>query len=180
MYITDHAREKRKARYSIIKKEIFNGIELDVELARTILGRFSTRSTYKSDKDVYILRNDLMGIYILNGKKIITYIDTSDKTRQQLLKKLFKKNHSGFFSDQTISRQKLNKNISFSNSIIMNFSIDTLNSLRQEIEKKNDIYFDGKKYPLDFILPMKISGKLYEFNVKKQSPSKNTKVTLKS
>ena len=167
MKISYHARTTRKASYETIKKEINGGIAIDPTLAKTILERTDNKNS-KASIDWFFLRKDLLGLYILNKDKnnnwnVITYIDTSDFNKQNLLKNLFVEQKNIIINDD------LNFNLSLSKAIISRYSTEIINLIKEKILVESTKFKYVESFPCSFSIEIDIGEEQSIFRISKES-----------
>jgi hypothetical protein len=175
--VSYHAHQRREAPYGIIRKEVVNGIEIQIDLARTLLDRADNRR-FKEGIDKFILRKDLLGMYILTQKDddnwiVVTHIDLSDAFRQRLLRKLYPR-------DNTKSSGEFNQNLSVSNAILTNYNLEEINQIKAQAEIESQRFLDSYSFPCSFQFEVEFDGKEHVFQISKASMYRITKLAMVS
>lgn len=180
MKISYNTRKNRSAPYDIIRREIIDGIELDQKLAETILNRKDSR---KKLDDKFVLRRDLLGLYILTKDKVwiaVTHIDLTDSVRQNILRGMFDRDKiTGLYSKST-GRSNINRGFSLSRAIISKYSLNEIDLIKKAAEEVHKTFEVTKSFPCSFCFDVILNGEAQKFRASKKSPFKNTKISLVS
>lgn len=175
--VSYHAQQRREASYGIIRKEVANGIEIQIDLARTLLDRADNRR-FKKEKDKFVLRKDLLGMYILTKKSedswiVVTYIDLSDTLRQNLLRKMF--------PPIDIQKEKdINLNLSVSNAILKNYSLEEISKIKEQAVVESQRFLNSYSFPCSFKFQVILDEVEHTFQISKASLYRTTKLAMVS
>lgn len=171
--VSYHAHQRREASYRTIRKEVVNGIEIESDLARTLLDRADNRR-FKEGEDKFVLRKDLLGMYILTRRGcedwiVVTHIDLSDVFRQKLLKKLYP-------LDNNREAKEYNKHMSVSNAILMSYNLEEISLIKAQADIESQRFLDSFSFPCSFKFIVELNEEEHIFQISKASMYRATKL----
>jgi hypothetical protein len=169
--ISFNTKNKRDAPYSVIDREISSGVKIASQQAEHVL----SRNKKLDDSDSFILRKDLLGLYIIDQwGVVVTYIDLSSSQKQEQLEKIFDVTKMV----EAAKTSQNNLNISLSGAVIKKFSVENLNTLKEVAQKKASKFLYIERYPASFGIMAKFGGDEFYFRMSKKDSKKNITVTI--
>lgn len=174
MKISFKTKNNRNAPYDIIRKEIKNGIQISPELAEEIMNRKNKKS---ETSDKFILRKDLLGLYIISETEepvAITYIDLTSNQKQNVLE-----NHFNIAElIRSSNNSTVNLNVSLSDAVIKKYGIEDLNKIKVEVEIRKEKFKYIEHYPASIGIKIILNNHPHFFRMSKKDFYKNINISI--
>lgn len=171
MQVSFHAKRRRNATYNVIRKEIEEGHNLQEDFARTLLNREAENRRFRSSKDRYVLRKDLLGMYVLtqkdNGKWIaVTHIDLNDSYRQKVLTKYY------------TSDRQTNIEFQIRPSLIRHFSVNQISEIKEILREDLKPFEIHNSYPVSLKKEIDFNNQIVTVSMYKKTTRSPIRVGL--